>query len=89
MIQQAVNVDFLQGAFLVFSSTELIDAMMGCYLRKPRAERDDFIFLVQHSVKLQEDFGGGILSIFELAKELSASLQDMAVVSNVEHLQKL
>jgi hypothetical protein len=41
---------------------------------------------VQHSVKLQEHFGGGILGVFELAKELSARLQDMAVVSNVEHL---
>jgi hypothetical protein len=90
MIQKTFNVDLLQrGAFLVFSSAELVDAVMGGYLRKPRAERDDFIFLVQHSVKLQEDFGGGILSVFQLAKEFSTSLQDVAVMSNVEHLQKL
>jgi hypothetical protein len=61
---------------------------MGGYLRNPRAERHDFIFLVQHSVKLQEDFSRGILSVFELMKKLSADLQNVAMVSNVEHRQK-
>ncbi|HXM90419.1 MAG TPA: hypothetical protein VN974_02670 [Candidatus Dormibacteraeota bacterium] len=89
MIQKAVNIDFLQrGALLVLSSSEVIDTMMGRYLRNPRAEGHHFIFLVQHSVKLQEDFSGGILSVFELTKKLFADLQNVAIVSNVEHSQK-
>jgi hypothetical protein len=43
---------------------------------------------VQHSVKLQENFSSGILSVFGLTKELSAGLQNVAMVSNVEHPQK-
>jgi hypothetical protein len=89
MIEETANVEFLQrGALLVLSSPELIDTVMGCYLRKPWAERHHLIFLVQHSVKLQEDFSSGILSVFGLTKELSAGLQHVAIVSDVEHPQK-
>jgi hypothetical protein len=58
----------------VLSSPELVDAVMGRYLRDPRAERHRLIFLVQNSVKLQEDLSSGILGIFELAEKLSAGL---------------
>ena len=70
-------------------SPELIDTVMGGYLRNPRAERHDFVFLVQHPVKLQEDFSRGILGVFELMEKLSADLQNVAMVSNVEHSQNL
>jgi hypothetical protein len=84
MIQKTVNVDFLQrGTLLVLSSPKLIDTVMGCYLRKPRAERHDLIFLVQHSIKFQENFSSGILSVRDLTKKLSAGLQDVGIVSNV------
>jgi hypothetical protein len=89
MVQETFNIDFLQrGAPLVLSSPEVIDAVVGRYLRNPRAEGHHFIFLVQHSVKLQEDFRGGVLSVFELTKELSADLQNVAIVSDIEHSQK-
>src|ERR1700730_6202489 len=89
MIEEAINVDFLQrGAFLVLSSSEFIDTVMSCYLGNPRAKRHHFIFLVQHSVELQENFRSGVLSIFELAEKLSANLQNVAIVSDVEHSQK-
>jgi hypothetical protein len=85
MIQEIVNVDFLQrGALLVFSSSKVVDTVMRCYLRNPRTKRHHFIFLVQHSVKLQEHFSGGVLSVFELTKELSTDLQNVAIVRNVE-----
>ncbi|HEV7512532.1 MAG TPA: hypothetical protein VGO27_12610 [Candidatus Acidoferrum sp.] len=75
MIQETVNIDVLQrGALLVLSSPEVIDTVMGRYLRNPWAEGHHFIFLVQHSVKLQENFRGSILSVFELTKKLSADL---------------
>jgi hypothetical protein len=75
MIEETLNVDFFRyGTFLVLSAAELIDAVMGGDLRKPRTERHHLVFLVQNSIKLQEDFSGGILSIFGLAKKLSAGL---------------
>jgi hypothetical protein len=72
----------------VFSSSKVVDAVMGRDLRNPRTERHHFILLVQHSVKLQEDFSSCVLSVFELTKKLSADLQNVAMVSNVEHSQK-
>ena len=75
MIEETLNVDFFRyGVFLVFSAAELIDTVMCGDLRKPRTERHQLIFLVQNSIKLQEDFSGGILSIFGLTKKLSAGL---------------
>jgi hypothetical protein len=75
MIEETLDVDFFRyGVFLVLSAAELIDAVMRGDLRKPGAEGHRLIFLVQNSVKLQEDFGGGILCIFGLAKKLSAGL---------------
>ena len=75
MIEETLNVDFFRyGVFLVFSAAELIDAVMCGDLRKPRTERHQLIFLVQNSIKLQEDFSGGILSVFGLTKKLSAGL---------------
>jgi hypothetical protein len=61
---------------------------MGCDLRNPRSERHHLVFLVQDSIKLQEDFSSGILSVFELTKKLFAGLQNVAMVGNVEHPQK-
>jgi hypothetical protein len=88
MVQEAVNIDFLQrGALLVFPSSQFVDAVVGCYLRNPRAERHHLIFLVQHSVELQEDFRSGILGIFKLTKKLSADPQNVAIVRDVEHSQ--
>jgi hypothetical protein len=88
MIKQTVNVDFFQrGAVLVFSSAELIDAVVGRYLRNPGTERHHLIFLVQHAVKLQEDFSSGVLSILELTEKLSADLQNVAIVRDVEDSQ--
>ena len=72
----------------MLSSSKVVDTVMSRYLRNPRAEGHQFIFLVQHSVKLQEDFRGSILSVFELTKKLFADLQNVAIVSNVEHSQK-
>ncbi|MDQ1409933.1 MAG: hypothetical protein QOJ41_1668, partial [Acidobacteriaceae bacterium] len=72
----------------MFSSPQFIDTVMGCYLRDPRPERHCLIFLVQNSVELEKDFSCGILSVFGLTKKLSASLQDVPMVSNVEHSQK-
>jgi len=75
MIEETLNVDFFRyGTFLVLSAAELIDAVMGGDLRKPRTERHQFVFLVQNSVQLQENFSGGILSIFGMTKKLSAGL---------------
>jgi hypothetical protein len=75
MIEETLDVDFFRyGVFLVFSAAELIDAMVCGDLRKPRTEWHHLIFLVQNSVKLQEHFSGGILSIFGLAEKLSAGL---------------
>jgi hypothetical protein len=88
MVQKAVNVDFLQGgALLVFPSSQFVDAVMCCYLRNPRTEWHHLVFLVQHPVKLQEDFSSGIFSIFKLTKKLSADLQNVAIVRDVEHSQ--
>jgi hypothetical protein len=90
MIQESVNVDVLQrGTLFVPSSPKLIDTVMRCYLGNPWTERHHLIFLVQHPVELQEDFGSGILSIFELTEKLSADLQNVAMMSNVEHSQKI
>jgi hypothetical protein len=72
----------------VLSSAKLIDTVVGCYLRNPRAEGHHLIFLVQDSVQLQEDFSSSILSVFELTKKLFAGLQNVGMVSNVEHRQK-
>jgi hypothetical protein len=75
MIQESANVDVLQrGTILVPSSAELVDTVMGCYLRQPGAERHDLIFLVQHPVELQKDFRGGVLGVFGLTKKLSTGL---------------
>jgi hypothetical protein len=75
MIEETLDVDFFPyRVFLMFSAAELIDAVMRGDLRKPGAEWHHLIFLVQNSVKLQEDFSGGILSIFGLTKKLSAGL---------------
>lgn len=89
MIQKGIRVDVLQRtAFLVFTPPELIDAVVGCYLGNPRAERDRLLFLVPHSVKLQEDFSCGIFSVFVLTEKTSADLQNVAIVGNVENSQK-
>jgi hypothetical protein len=75
MIEETLYVDFFRyGTLLVLSAAELIDAVMGGDLRKPRAERHHLVFLVQNPVQLQEDFGGGILCVFGLTKKLSAGL---------------
>src|ERR1700722_167750 len=75
MIEETLDVDFFRyGTFFVLSAAQLIDAVMCGDLRKPRTERHQLIFLVQNSIKLQEDFGAGILSIFGLTKKLSAGL---------------
>ena len=42
------------------------------------------IFLLENLVQFQEDFCRGILSVFRLAKESAADLQDVRIVSGID-----
>src|ERR1700675_2989895 len=60
MIEETLNVDFFRyGTFLVLSAAELIDAVMGGDLRKPRGEWEELGVLGQGSGQLRDSFGGG------------------------------
>jgi hypothetical protein len=46
----------------------------------PKGERDLLILFLEDDMKFQEDFCRGILSVFRLAKEPTANVQDEGIV---------
>jgi hypothetical protein len=58
--------------------------MPACHLTYPRAEGMLLIFFLEDSVQFQEDFCRGILSVCRLAKEPTADLQDLRIVSGID-----
>ena len=70
--------------FLEFLPAQFVNAMPACHLTHPRAEGMLLIFFFEDSVQFQEDFCRGILSVFRLAKEPTADLQDLRIVSGID-----
>jgi len=69
--------------FFALASAQFVNAIPACHLTHPRAEGVFLILFLEDEVKFQEDFRRGILSVFRLAKESTANLQDVRIVSGM------
>ena len=66
--------------FLEFLPAQFVNAVPTCHLTHPRAKGIFLILFLEDNVKFQEDFRRGILSVFGLAKEPTANVQDEGIV---------
>jgi hypothetical protein len=57
--------------------------MPTCHLTHPEAEGIFLILFLEDRVKFQEDFRRGVLSVFRVAKESTADLEDVRIVSGM------
>jgi hypothetical protein len=62
---------------------QFVNAMPTCLLTHPRAEGIFLILFLEDRVKFQEDFRRGVLSVFRVAKESTADLGDVRIVSGM------
>jgi len=59
------------------------------HLTHPRAKGMLLILFPEDPVQFQEDFRRGILSVFRLAKEATADLKNVRIVSGIDCAQNL
>ena len=67
-------------AFFALPPAQFVNAMPTCQLTHPRAKGIFLILFLEDDMKFQEDFCRGILSVFWLAKEPTANVQDEGIV---------
>jgi hypothetical protein len=70
-------------AFFALAPAQFVNAMPTCHLTHPRAEGIFLILFLEDRVKFQEDFRRGVLSVFRVAKESTADLEDVRIVSGM------
>ena len=70
-------------AFFALAPPQFVNATPTCRLTHPRAEGIFLILFLEDRVKFQEDFRRDVLSVFRVAKESTADLEDVRTVSGM------